>query len=276
MKEAEDIDRKEDLEFGKKRGDELPKELARLESRKEKIQSAIQELKQEKDKLKNELIEDKVRKDKKGILNKTKEKSIENKKINITDHDAKYMKEREGCIKTNYNAQASVDEKNQFIVANDVTTECNDKKQLIPMVKQSEENLKSKIDVCKADNGYHSEDNLSRMSENQTKVLIDDSKKKRVDNDNYKYDKVNFKYDPNTDSYICPEGKILNLISSKKGGNTYKCKGCSECPEKSQCTPKVRYKRLSRGKNEHLVEKNRSCFNKCKRKVGISKKDAHG
>jgi len=37
------------------------------------------------------------------------------------------MKERERCIKTNYNYQASVDEKAQFIVAFDVTTECNDK-----------------------------------------------------------------------------------------------------------------------------------------------------
>lgn len=48
MKEAEDIDQKEDLEFGNKRGDELPKELQRLEIRKEKIENAIQELKKEK------------------------------------------------------------------------------------------------------------------------------------------------------------------------------------------------------------------------------------
>jgi len=122
MNEAEEIDQKEDLELGNKRGDELPEELKQLEIRKEKIKSAIQELKKEKAELKNELIEKKIKNSKKGILSKSENKKIENKKINITDHDAKYMKERAGCIRTNYNAQASVDEENQFIVACDVTT----------------------------------------------------------------------------------------------------------------------------------------------------------
>ena len=258
MKEAEDIDQKEDLEFGSKRGDELPEELKQLEVRKEKIKNAIQELKKEKAKLKNDLLEKKITNGKKGILSKTEEKKIKSKKINITDHDANYMKEREGCIKTNYNAQASVDEENQFIVACDVTTECNDKKQLIPMVKQSEENLEAKIDICKADSGYHSGDNLAKMSENQIEVLIDDPSKQRVDNDNFKYDKVNFKYNPDTDSYICPEGKVLNLISSTKEKSTYKCKECKDCPAKAECTKKAKYKLLSRSKHEHLIEKNRS------------------
>lgn len=258
MKEAEDIDQKEDLEFGNKRGDELPKELQRLEIRKEKIENAIQELKKEKTKLRNELIEKKVKNGKKGVLTKTEEKKIKSKKINITDHDARYMKEREGCIKTNYNAQASVDEENQFIVACDVTTECNDKKQLIPMVKQSKENLKAKIDIFKADSGYHSGDNLAKMSENQISVLIDDPSKQRVDNDNFKYDKVNFDYDSDTDSYTCPEGKVLNLISVTKEKSTYKCKECVECPVKAECTKKVKYKLLSRSNHENLIEQNRT------------------
>ena len=258
MKEAEELDQKEDLVLGNKRGDELPRELKQLETRKKKIENALQELKKEKAQLKDELIEKKIKADKKGILTKTEEKKIENKKINITDHDAKYMKQHEGCIKTNYNGQASVDEENQFIVACDVTTECNDKKQLIPMVKQSEENLKTKIDICKADSGYHSGDNLAIMSENQIEAFIDDPYKQRVDNDNFKYDKVNFKYNPDTDSYICPEGKVLNLLSSTETKSTYKSKDCMECPVRSECAKKAKYKQLSRGKHEHLIEKNRA------------------
>lgn len=258
MKEAEEIDQNEDLEYGNQRGDELPEELKQLETRKEKIKNAIQALKKEKAQLKNELIDNKVKTGKKGVLTKTEKKKIENKKINITDHDANYMKERQGCIRTNYNAQASVDEENQFIVACDVTTECNDKKQLIPMVKQSEENLGANINICKADSGYHSGDNLAKISENQIEFLIDDPNKQRVDNDNFKYDKVNFKYNPDTDSYTCPEGKVLNLISNKEEKSTYKCKECPECPVKSECAKKAKYKMLSRGKHEHLIEKNRS------------------
>ena len=254
LKEAEDIDQKEDLEIGNSRGDELPKKLQQLEARKENIESAIQELKKEKADLKKELLE---KKDKNGKLSKTEEKKIESKKINITDHDAKYMKERNGCIRTNYNGQASVDEENQFIVACDVTTECNDKKQLIPMVEQSEENLNAKINVCKADSGYHSGDNLAKISGTPMVSLIDDPNKRRVDNDNFKYDKVNFTYDSKTDLYTCPEGKILHLILSTEEKNKYKCKECLECSAKSECTKKAKYKVLFRGKHEHLIEKNR-------------------
>jgi len=134
MKEAEEIDAQEDSELGDKRGDELPEELKKLEKRKKKIEDAVQELKKEKAELKKELVENRIKDGKKPTLTKAETKRIANKKINITDHDANYMKERIGCIRTNYNAQASVDEENQFIVAGDVTTETNDKKQLLPKV----------------------------------------------------------------------------------------------------------------------------------------------
>ncbi len=258
LQEAEKIDQEEDLQIGSSRGDELPDELKQLAIRTEKIKSARQELKKEKAELKKEIIKKKVADGKKGTLNKTEVNRLENKKINITDHDARFMKERIGCIRTNYNAQASVDEENQFIVACDVTTECNDKKQLLPMVKQSKENLEAEIDICKADSGYHSGDNFAKMSETQIKVLIDDSNKLKVDNDNFKYDKVNFKYNPATDSYTCPEGEMLLLTSSTKKKNTYKCKECLECPVKPECTKKAKYKMLFRGKHEHLIEKNRN------------------
>jgi len=258
MKEAEEIDQKENLELGDRRGDELPKELKQLKIRKDKITCAIQELRKEKAELKNALIEEKSKNGKEGTFSKAEEKKIENRKINITDHDARYMKERNGCIRTNYNAQASVDEENQFIVACDVTTECNDKKQLLPMVEKSEKNLHAQIDICKADSGYHSGDNLAKISGNQMEALIDDPAKQRVDNDNFKYDKVNFKYKSETDSYICPEGKLLYLSTSTEEKNTYRCKECLECPVKSECAKKAKYKQLSRGEHEHLIEQNRA------------------
>ncbi len=96
------------------------------------------------------------------------------------------MKEREGCIKTNYNSQASVEEENQFILACDVTNECNDKKQLIPMIEQTENNIRTNIDMCKADSGYHSADNLYLISD-RANMFIDDPNKKRVNNENFAF-----------------------------------------------------------------------------------------
>ena len=250
IKEAECIDSKEDLDNGNARGDELPEELEKLENKKEKIKNAIKELKEEKQRLRDNIVEQK------GNITKGEEKKIEKKKINLTDADAHYMKEREGCIKTNYNAQASVEESNQFILAADVTEECNDKKQLLPMLTQTEDNVKSKIDEGKADSGYHSAQNLKDAAEMGVEVYIDDPNRQRVGNENYKYDKVNFIYDSQTDSYTCPEGKKLELNGTKGDKSKYECKDCPLCPVKASCT-KAERRIIERDKNEHFVEKNR-------------------
>lgn len=253
LKEAEEIDKKENKEHGNKQGDELPKELEREEDRKAKIEKAIEELTEEKKSLREEIIK------KNGKITKKEEEEIEKRRINLTDKDAKYMKEREGCIKANYNAQLSVDEANQFILANDVTTDCNDKKQLIPMLKQTEENIEAKIDEGKADSGYHSGQNLADVSEMGIDCYVDDPNKKRIDNENYKYDKVNFKYDGERDNYTCPEGKRL-VLKPKKDDNqksTYVCSDCTCCEAKEKCCPKARNKVITRDKNESFVEANR-------------------
>jgi transposase len=105
--------------------------------------------------------------------------------------------------------------------------------------------------------GYHSGNNLAKISEMPMEALIDDPNKQRVDNENFEYDKVNFTYNSETDSYICPEGNELHLISSTEEKNVYKCQECMECPAKSECAKKANYKQLSRGKHEDLIEKNR-------------------
>jgi len=251
LKEAEEIDKKENKEYGNNQGDELPKELKRAEDRKVKIEKAIEELKGAKKSLREEIIKEK------GKITKKEEEEIEKKKINLTDKDAKYMKEREGCIKANYNAQLSVDEANQFILANDVTTDCNDKKQWIPMIKQTEENIGAKIDEAKADSGYYSGQNLADKSIQEIDSYIDDPNKKRIDNENYKYDKINFKYDSENNSYICPEGKKLELQNKKDDKSTYKCNECALCEAKEECCPKTKNRIIIRDKNEGLVEANR-------------------
>ena len=236
---------------------EIPIGLEKLETRKAKIEKALEELRVEKARLKKEVIGKKSKDGKEGVLSKKEEEKIEKSKINLTDFDAKYMKEREGCIKTNYNAQGSVDEKSQFILANDVTDECNDKKQLISMVELTEANIDGKVNQVKADSGYHSADNLAKISEKEVEVYIDDPNKQRVDNENYKYDKVNFKYDFASDSYICPEGSKLNMVSDKGDEKVYSCNACGDCISKESCVKSGKSRSIIRGKNEAFVESNR-------------------
>ncbi len=101
--EADKIDKAEDEEYGDKRGDETPQELLSLENQKQKIQQAVKELTKRKDVKRQEKIAEK------GKITPGEEKQIEKMKINLTDEDANYMKERNGCITTNYNGQISVE-----------------------------------------------------------------------------------------------------------------------------------------------------------------------
>ena len=245
------------------RGDELPEELRDLARQRVKLAEAIEELKRKKERhpggTREEILENK------GKITKKDQERIEKQKINLTDSDAHYMKERNGCIRSNYNSQLCVDEQEQFIVTPkgypDVTQEANDKGQLVGMVEQCQDNLGCPIDELKADSGYHSIDNLEELSQRQIDAYIDDPNKGKLDNEKHKFDKANFSYDRERDVYICPNEK--ELIFKKEGlkegrrVRVYQCSDCPGCPDKEQCTSSS-YRRIERPEGEDLVEANRA------------------
>lgn len=208
LEEAERVDREEDKKYGnKKRGDELPKKLQSKLSRKIAIEEAYEKLKQQKEEMKNKIIEKKGRE-----LIPTEEKKIDKMKINVTDNDAKFMKERCGVIKPNYNAQISVDEKNQFIISNDVTNECNDTHQLVPMLEKTKENIKEDPKSAKADNGYFPQLEKAKKQFPETELYIDDKnrRKENIDMKEIKKEYSNIQYDN------------LKKLLTKKGEKEYK------------------------------------------------------
>lgn len=255
LEEAEQVDQQEDRKYGEMRGDELPKEVWDLAKQRAKLEKAIEELRREKEQIREEILEEK------GRITKKEQERIEKRKINLTDSDAYYMKERNGCIRSNYNTQLCVDEEEQFIVANDVTQDANDKEQLVPMVDQCQDNLGCSIDELKTDSGYHSIDNLEELSQRQIDGYIDDPNKGKLENEKYKFDKVNFSYDQEQDVYICPREK--ELIFKKEGlkegrrVRIYQCSDCSGCQDRPQCTSSS-YRRIERLAGEDLVEANRA------------------
>ena len=49
--------------------------------------------------------------------------------------------------------------------------------------------------------------------------------------------KKEFKYDQETDRYICPQGCILEYVTTtREGYRHYRCKDCESCPLKERCT----------------------------------------
>lgn len=208
FEEAEQIDKEEDEKYGKEnRGDELPKKLQSKRSREKAIREAYEKLKKQKEEMKA-----KVRKEKNREPTETELKKIEKMKINVTDNDAKFMKERSGVIKPNYNIQISVDEKEQFILANDVVDECNDQHQLVPMLNQTKENLGESPKQAKADNGYYPQLEEATKLFPEIDLYVDDKNRRKEDLDLKKIKK----------EYAEISYKNLKKLLSKRGNKEYK------------------------------------------------------
>src|SRR3989338_5512129 len=207
LEEAEKTDDEEDKKYGKKnRGDELPKNLQSKRSREQAILEAYELLKKQKEQMKQ-----KIRKENDRELTEKELKKVDKMKINVTDHEAKFMKERNGVIKPNYNGQLSVDEENQFILANNVTDECNDQHQLIPMVEQTKKNLGKSPKKVKADNGYHSQLTEATNLFPEIDFYIDDKNRRK--------DKIDWKMIK--EKYDDAKYKNLKKLLTKRGKKEY-------------------------------------------------------
>ena len=182
---ADAVDANEDARYGKgKRGDELPEELRRRETRLKKIEEAMKVLeeraKKEADEKRAAIAEkekqkrDDDEKPRGGQAAKEPSDEPEDKaQYNFTDPPSRIMKD--GATKSfeqSYNAQAAADTAHQVIVAADVTQQANDKKQAVPMVEQIEENTGRNPDKASMDSGYFSAANVETLEKREIDLYI--------------------------------------------------------------------------------------------------------
>lgn len=181
LRQAEAADAAEDTRYGKgRRGDELPEELARRESRLGKIQAAKAELEAEakqaaeKQKAEAEARIAKRRQQEEQTGKKARGRDPQapdpekvmpkaSAQRNFTDPESRIMPDgaRKGSFVQGYNAQIVADSEAQIIVACDLTEETTDKQQLAPVLEQVEQNLGVKPAAASADAGYWSEAQVS-------------------------------------------------------------------------------------------------------------------
>lgn len=180
LRQAEEADAMEDATYGKgKRGDELPKELQRRESRLAKIRAARAQLEAEAKeaaqvracevdaqladrKRKEEETGQKIKGRMPVVPDPEKAVPVDKAQRNFTDPESRIMKDGASQgFEQAYNAQIVVDEESQVIVAAGITQETNDKKQLLPMMMKVKENLVKLPEKVSADAGYFSETNVT-------------------------------------------------------------------------------------------------------------------
>jgi transposase len=183
LKDMEKTDKEEDKLYGKRRGDELPEELATAEKRLQVIRKAKAELEEEARQKQEQLQKEqeasgkKKRTRKRGKKHNPGEPDPKAQK-NFTDPESRIMKSSDKSFIQAYNAQAAVDAKSQIIIAADVTNQANDCNQLKGQIEQAKENTGSYPKEASADAGYFSEPNIKYLIKNEIEPYIPPEKMK--------------------------------------------------------------------------------------------------
>jgi len=226
------LDELEDQIYPDGDGSEMAKELRKKEYRQKRLQEAREVLEREK---------------------------LE--KVNVTDSSSRLMKDSRGVIQPSHNGQIAVDDKEQIIVAADVSQNATDHAEFEPMVEQVEQNLGALPEQGSADAGYSSYDNLEFADKKKLDMYMPDNFLEALDEkgeDEKRYHKSNFHYDEESDVYICPEGHELSRwVEQKREGKPplilYRGQSCKECAVRESCTA-GEVRTISRDGREPLLE----------------------
>ena len=226
------IDELEDLIDPDGDGSEIAAELRKKEYRLKKLQEAMEVLEREK---------------------------LE--KVNVTEPDSRLMKDSRGVIQPSHNGQIAVDDKDQVIVAVDVSQNATDHAEFEPMVEQVERNLGSLPSESSADAGYSSYDNLEYAEGRDLDLYMPDNFLEALDEKDEvekRYHKSNFLYNEARHTYVCPKGKELKRWAEQKREGkppliVYRGESCRECPVRERCT-RGEARTVSRDGREPLLE----------------------
>lgn len=232
LEEADQTDAEEDKQHGENRGDELPEELRDKQKLKKKIEEALKQVKKEEE------------------------------KVNTTDTEAKFIRNKQQ-INLNYNCQAGITE-DRVIVSAFTTNNASDKRQLLPNIQQAEQNTSTTFETILADSGYASYDNYEALEAMKKTAFVPDQAKelesgKQAQNP---FHRNSFTYDKTNDQFICPKGKPLPLARNyqnhtfKQKAKIYIGKECSDCLFLQQCS-KGKARQLYVEKREQLVHQAR-------------------
>ena len=166
LAQAEAADAAEDTEYGvDRRGDELPAELQRRESRLTRIREA------------KRVLEARAKAEAAAAGEPSDTAKPDPKaQYNFTDPQSRIMKGPDGFVQA-YNAQVAVDEQ-QLIVGQAVTQQTNDKKQLLPMITIIEEQSGATPTQLLADAGYCSDENMAAIADTTIDPYISTRKQK--------------------------------------------------------------------------------------------------
>ena len=167
LKQAEAADKEEDSQYGRdRRGDELPEELQRRETRIGRIREA------------KRALEERAREQAKSEgKDPEKAQPAPKAQYNFTDPESRIQKGPDGFVQ-GYNTQIAVEPAFQLIVGQTVTQAANDKQQLVPLIEAIQEQSGQRPKEVVADSGYCSDENLKYLAKRRMTGFVATGKQK--------------------------------------------------------------------------------------------------
>ena len=173
-------------------------------------------------------------------------------RVSTTDPDSRVMKQSNGGYNPSYNAQIGVDTANKIIVGKHTTSNCEDTKELEPMIEGINERLGKYPEQVITDGGYNTYPNITMVAEKDIDLIAGERGNNNVSGQQYRkrgitkeFESEAFKYDEDSKSMICPEGKTLKFDGKEElpGRTNFKYRArvedCNKCPSKHKCCPKT-------------------------------------
>ena len=194
-------------------------------------------------------------------------KDKENRRVSTSDPEARVMKQAGGGFAPSYNVQIDTDAANGVVVAVGVVQAGNDFEQLESGIERVEQNLGKTPQQAVTDGGFVSRDNIVAMKERGIEFIgpcVDEAGKGESSYEGRgvspEYHSSQFVYDARSDSYRCPQGKILRYEGKEERHMqvSYRYRAqrsdCQGCPVRSQCCPGNRVTGRSVHRSEELAE----------------------
>lgn len=170
---------------------------------------------------------------------------------------ASFMKTAHGKLPA-YNVQIAVEAENHLIVAQDVITDKNDSRSLLPMAQAARAAVGDPEQDfhAVADSGYRNADQAEACEAESIVAHVPVTPGKNPAGDGTHFDQSHFQYHSATDTYQCPAGKTLQR--QKQDGRMVRYlarrEDCAVCPLKSHCTDAAQ-RMIKRHRHQSAVER---------------------
>jgi transposase len=264
---------RETIDYVQQRIEEKIEEyLAILDENDKKEEQDVELNEQEIKKMTERITKLKKRSAKVSLIKELFESDEKLEKYFATDPDSRFQSDK-GQKAPGYNSQICVDDENKLIVANQISNESNDYKQMTPMVEEIK-SIKEELNIDGPtknimDAGYDSEQEIVRNKDTEgVEILVQNKKEAEKNNKKSKAKKASskkiygieaFTYDQENDVYICPEGRKLEFAYNKpedsgRQTKTYESKDCEGCLQRNACTKNKRGRSISVSINKAIMD----------------------